>query len=86
MQSLRHLVVVTVLTAAALFGQTDRRTITGTVSDPANAVPGAKVVLRNTDTGATAETISTQTGNYTLASLPAGNYEMSIEALASRRL
>src|SRR5258708_2139818 len=69
------------LFAAAVFAQSDRGTITGEVSDPASAVvPNAKVVAKNTATGAVAETVTTGTGNYTLASLPAGSYELSVEA------
>ena len=61
------------LCVAAVFAQTDRGTITGAVSDPANAVvPNAVVVARNTGTGAVAQTLTTATGNYTLASLPGG--------------
>jgi hypothetical protein len=67
--------------AAALFAQTDRGTITGTVLDPASAVvPGAKVIARNTETGTVSETVATDTGNYTLVSLPAGNYEVIAES------
>jgi hypothetical protein len=51
------------------------------VLDPASAVvPGAKVAARNAETGAVSETVATDTGNYTLASLPAGNYDVSAEA------
>ena len=44
-------------------------------------VPGAPLILRNTDTGAiyqTKTTKTTETGNYTLPSLPAGNYELTV--------
>jgi hypothetical protein len=69
------------LIATAAFAQSDRGTITGTVSDPASAVvPGAKVVARNTETGSSSDTTATDTGNYTLPSLPAGNYDVTAEA------
>ena len=62
-----------------LMAQSDRGTITGTVADPAGAVvPGALVVLRNMETAATYETKATDTGNYTLPSLPAGNYDLTV--------
>jgi len=49
------------------FAQTDRGTITGTVADSTNAViPGANVTATNTETTAKYETVSTETGNYTL--------------------
>jgi Carboxypeptidase regulatory-like domain len=70
----------------AAFAQSDRGTITGTVLDPASAVvPGAKVVARNADTGVVSETVATETGNYTLASLPAGTYDVSVEASGFKR-
>ena len=67
--------------SSALFAQSDRGTITGTVSDPQTAVvQNARVVATNTETGAISQTITTETGNYTLTQLPAGAYDLSIEA------
>ena len=67
------------LTGSALQAQSDRGTITGTVQDPAGAVvPGATVGLLNTATGSAYQTVTTETGNYTLPSLPAGNYELTV--------
>ena len=68
-----------VVFALAVFAQTDRGTITGTIADPAGAVvSGAKIEAKNVATGATYEVASTDTGNYTLSQLPAGAYEMSV--------
>jgi hypothetical protein len=68
-------------TAAAAFAQSDRGTLTGTVTDPAGAVvPAAKVTAKNSETGAVSSTITTDTGNYTLPSLPIGSYELTVEA------
>ncbi len=65
--------------AAVAFGQGDRGTITGTVSDPAGAVvANAAVEARHIETGAVYDTASTTTGNYTLAQLPVGSYEVSV--------
>lgn len=67
--------------AVSAFGQGDRGAITGTVSDPANAVvPAAVIAAVNTDTGARFETISTATGNYTLVQMPAGVYSLEVSA------
>jgi hypothetical protein len=67
------------LLALAAFGQSDRGTITGTVSDPSGAVvAGAPVEIRNVDTGAVYSAGTSATGNYTLAQLPAGQYELSV--------
>ncbi|PYR83486.1 MAG: hypothetical protein DMG19_19020, partial [Acidobacteria bacterium] len=60
------------------FAQTDRGTLTGTVSDPSGAViPGVSIEAKNIQTGATYQAGSSETGNYTLAQLPAGTYELS---------
>src|SRR5690242_7789447 len=66
------------LTLAA-FAQSDRGTITGTIADPAGAVvANASIEARNVGTGAISAVASSATGNYTLAELPAGNYEISV--------
>ena len=64
----------------AAFAQSDRGTITGTILDQAGAVvPNASITIRSTDSGAESKTVSTVTGNYTLPSLPAGQYQLSVE-------
>jgi len=61
------------------FAQSDRATVTGTIVDPAGAVvAAAPVVARNLETGADYQTVSTNTGNYTLSELPVGRYEISV--------
>src|SRR5216684_8679439 len=61
------------------FAQSDRGTINGTVSDPAGAVIAAAAIeARNTATGALYPTASSATGNYTIAQLPAGTYELDV--------
>ena len=73
-------VVCVFLMAAAAFAQSDRGTVTGTVADQTSAViPGARIVATNTETSARFETRSTETGNYTLAQLPAGVYQVAVE-------
>jgi hypothetical protein len=65
--------------AVALLAQSDRGTITGTVSDSTGAVvPSAPLQVRNIETGAIYQAGASATGNYTLAQLPAGQYEMSV--------
>jgi hypothetical protein len=67
--------------AATLFAQADRGMITGTISDPGGAViPSAIINARELETGAQYETRTTMTGNFTLASLVAGTYEVSVTA------
>src|SRR5215475_14567462 len=65
--------------SAIAFAQGDRGTITGTVADPANAVVGgASIEAKNSESGATYTAATTETGNYTLAQLPAGTYQMTV--------
>jgi hypothetical protein len=64
--------------AGAAFAQSDRGTVTGSVSDQAGAViPGATIEMKNINTGAVYQAQSSSTGNYTFAQLPAGTYQMS---------
>lgn len=67
--------------ATATFAQSDRGTITGAVKDPAGAVVArADVIVRNIASGTEYKTVTTETGNYTVSSLPAGSYELRVEA------
>ncbi len=71
--------VALIASALAVLAQTDRGTITGTVADPAGAVVANAVVeAKNTDTGTVYQAGSSATGNYTLAQMPAGTYELSV--------
>ena len=72
--------------ASAGFGQTDRGTITGAVSDPAGAVvAAASIEARNVETGQVYSAASTETGNYTVAQLPAGDYALSVNVQGFKR-
>ncbi len=78
---MRSLVVVfcLVLSVVVALPQSDRGVITGTVSDPTGAVVGgATIQAKNNDTGVVYQAASTATGNYTLAQLPAGLYQLSV--------
>src|SRR6266699_6071430 len=78
MRSLTLVVGLVLLNFAAL-AQSDRGTITGTVSDPAGAVVAdAPIQAKNVETGAVYDAASTATGNYTLTQLPTGTYELSV--------
>ena len=69
-----------VFLAASAFAQSDRGTITGEVKDQAGAViPNATVVAKNAASGSEFKATTTGTGNYTLPSLPAGIYTLSVE-------
>ncbi|HTC87694.1 MAG TPA: carboxypeptidase regulatory-like domain-containing protein [Bryobacteraceae bacterium] len=78
MKTLLHSVGIFLLASAA-FAQSDRGTITGTLSDPAGAVIASGAIeAKNTGTGAVYQTVSSGTGNYTIAQLPAGTYDVSV--------
>jgi hypothetical protein len=67
------------LTFVPAFAQSDRGTITGTVADPAGAViANAPVQAKNTETGVVYMAQASTTGNFTIAQLPVGTYELSV--------
>ncbi len=78
MRNLQVYVCATLLSIAA-FAQSDRGTITGTVSDPAGAVVAAATVeAKNAESGTAYQAATTATGNYTLPQLPVGTYELTV--------
>jgi hypothetical protein len=88
MRICRSVAVVCMLSCYAIFAlaQTDRGTITGTVADSTGAViPGVAIEVKNIQTGGAYQAGSSETGNYTLTQLPAGNYELSATLPGFRR-
>jgi hypothetical protein len=76
---LRFAALIAILAIAA-YAQTDRGSITGLIIDPGGSpVPGANVVVLNLATGGRFPTTSTETGSYTVPSLPSGAYSVSVE-------
>ncbi len=72
--------------AVAGFAQSDRGTITGTITDPAGAViSAAPVELKNVETGGVYQAATSATGNYTVAQLPVGTYSMSVIVTGFKR-
>lgn len=64
---------------ATLSAQTQRSSLTGTVSQPSGAtVADAPIQVKNKVTGKIARTTSKSDGSYTLGDLAAGAYELSI--------
>src|SRR5690349_20765884 len=81
---MRTLLVASCVFAATFyaFAQSDRGTITGAISDPAGTViAGAAIEARNVATGAVYPAASSTTGNYTIAQLPAGTYELTVSSM-----
>jgi hypothetical protein len=71
------------LGASAALAQADATSanLSGFVKDPAGAfVPGATVTARNPATGITRSTTTNDDGFYQLVQLPAGSYELTVEA------
>ena len=85
MQYFRGLVLFSVSLGTAL-SQSDRGTITGTVTDGSGSlIPAALVKAVNPANGAELRAQTTGTGNYTLASMPAGLYNLVGEVNGFRR-
>ena len=62
-----------------VLAQGDLGSISGMVSDSDHAiVPGAPIQVKSVQTGATYTATSSSTGNYTIAQLPAGSYDLFI--------
>ncbi len=74
-----RLVSCVLLVLGSAFAQSDRSTITGTISDPAGAVvANAAISAVNQDTGIEYQAASTATGNYGINELPVGRYQLSV--------
>ena len=74
------------LFAISVFAQGDRGTVTGTITDPAGAVvANARVEAKNVGTGAVTQVASSSTGNYTVAQLPAGAYELTVQVAGFKK-
>src|SRR6202050_3632371 len=77
---------VFLICSVAAFAQGDRGTITGTVTDPTcDGVPNANIQVTNTDTAANYQVGTSNTGNYTLANLPEGTYELTVESAGFKK-
>ncbi len=66
---------------ASMSGQVTGARLTGLVADPSGAeVPGAVLVITNTQTNGTIQVTSDARGEYTVPSLPAGQYKILTKA------
>src|SRR3981189_1855414 len=64
----------------ALLAQSDLSTITGVVKDPSgSAVPGARITVRNEATGVERQTVSADSGTFSVTNLPSGFYTVTVE-------
>jgi len=65
-------------TACVVFGQQDRGTFTGTVTDPSGAVlVGVSVAIVNLATNSNYDSLTNGAGQYTVPNLPIGTYKMT---------
>ncbi len=78
--------VLAALSVCAM-AQSDRGTITGTVVDVSGSlIPNADVTAINPETGLELKVKTTETGNFTIPSMPAGTYNLVVEATGFRRM
>src|SRR5579862_417932 len=74
------LILIGALVTAPGWGQVERGTVTGVVTDLSGAViAGANVSIRNVNTNVVTKAQSTSAGIYYLPSLPPGQYELRVE-------
>lgn len=79
-------VFVLILNLGALCAQTFLGSFTGRVLDPTGAVvANAKVAATNAETNVAYRSMTNEAGNYVIAQLPVGTYEVAIEAAGFRR-
>ena len=83
-----HFMRISLLLSVAVcsWGQLNRGSITGLVTDPSGAaVPAAKVVVQNQGTNAATDTVTNEAGQYNLPNLPVGVYSISVESANFKR-
>src|SRR5262245_44323981 len=78
-RAIRFLLLASLLPGPPLAAQGGRGTITGIVKDTSGAVvAGAEVLIVETSTGVKTRALTTDTGLYRAAYLPAGEYNVSV--------
>src|SRR5262245_59159972 len=77
-----------ILLAVALpsAAQETRGNISGTVRDSTGVIPGATVLIVNTDTGAKQELTTNNSGYFEAPLMQPGTYEISVEMTGFKRL
>ena len=73
--------VILLMAAALLFGQGERATFDGTITDPSgSSVPGATVKATNVATNVEIQATTNASGIYRLPYMPSGTYKISVTA------
>jgi Carboxypeptidase regulatory-like domain len=76
-----HLAACLLFALVAAHAQSNYAVVRGSVLDPQHRpVPGARVHLTSTETGAKREVVTNATGLYEIAALQPGSYELSVES------
>ncbi len=82
----RLLPLVGIVVAVAAFASGPTGTITGTVTDPSGAVvPKARITVRNEATNAVRSAGTNDDGDFTVALLPPGRYQVTAEGTGFRK-
>src|SRR5437667_12155938 len=75
-----HIFLIVVAVGTMAFGQSERGTIGGTVTDSSGAVvPNAKVTVTNESTNTRINLTTNETGSFTAPSLAVGLYTVRVE-------
>src|SRR5437667_11595378 len=80
LQKLVLLASAVFLCAGLVLGQATSASVSGTITDQnAAVIPGAMVVIKNTETGLERKVQTDSSGNYSIVGLSPGNYELRVE-------
>lgn len=80
MSRFRWLLCISALASGVIFAQGERATISGTVTDPTQAVvPETAITVRNVNTNVVSRSVSNQAGIFVIPALPPGTYELTAE-------
>ncbi|MFN7937511.1 MAG: TonB-dependent receptor [Bryobacteraceae bacterium] len=81
-----RLLLLSLLSPAALLAQLSSGTLTGIVSDPSQArLANVAIKLTNEQTGVVAHVVTASTGEYTFPLLPSGSYKIEAESSGFQR-
>src|ERR1051325_10940409 len=74
------LILLAAVSTASLLAQGDRGVVTGTITDTTGAVvPGAAITATQKTTNTSFKTTTSTTGDFTVTSLPVGDYLVKAE-------